>query len=127
MFPDQLIKAQSFIDLLGSNNIGGSATTSLRLAGKAPQLKLQSGKNSLKKQSEDVYQAMLKLKNDLFDLGIQLQIERIEQEPYMYQILVPNPRKNAGSSDNMEKQRIRLSLSGGQLMVKTGGGFTLFV
>jgi hypothetical protein len=43
----------------------------------------------------------------------------------MYQIQVPNVKQFQGQKHSALK--IKLSLSGGQLMVKTGGGFKEFL
>jgi len=45
----------------------------------------------------------------------------------MYQIAVPNMKRNQAEHEHFETVKIRLSLSGGQLIVKTGGGFQLFL
>jgi len=111
-----LIKAQSFIDLLGSNN------TSSALG--SPVLKLHSGHNSLKKASNDVFMAVQNIIFELQEQGINLIIERIDKE-FMYQIQVPNVKQFQGQKHSALK--IKLSLSGGQLMVKTGGGFKQFL
>jgi len=111
-----LIKAQSFIDLLASNN------TSSALG--SPVLKLHSGHNSLKKASNDVFMAVQNIIFELQEQGINLIIERIDKE-FMYQIQVPNVKQFQGQKHSALK--IKLSLSGGQLMVKTGGGFKQFL
>lgn len=55
LFQDQMIKAQSFIDILDTNNT------------KSGLIRLQNGKSSLKKQAQDVYNALQQLKNELQD------------------------------------------------------------
>ena len=55
----------------------------------------------------------------------------------MYELKVPNKgyrgpqtglyQLKGASQEEFKKIKVRLNLSGGQLMVKTGGGFTLFV
>ena len=90
-------------------------------------MKLQDCKSALKKTSDDVLQALSALKNELHDQGIDLQIDRLlGKDPFIYHVLVPNTKVDPGSDNCLETVKVRLSLSGGQLMVKTGGGFQQF-
>lgn len=50
-------------------------------------------------------------------------MQRIDN--FMYQIQIPNVKQYQG--EKFCTMKIKLSLSGGQLMVKTGGGFKLFL
>lgn len=86
-------------------------------------LKLQSGSNSLKKTSDDVHMAVQSIIQDIRDQGTAIEIQRIDN--FMYQIQIPNVKQYQGEKFCIMK--IKLSLSGGQLMVKTGGGFKLFL
>ena len=127
LFSDQLIQAQSFIDVLGCSSTDQQ------------YLKIQNGKNSIKKQAEDVYRAVEDLKNEIIEQDGQIYLEKVNQfenDQFMYQIMLPNLKlKNVVELINsnpttyrldpreMLPVKIRLSLSGGQLMIKTGGGF----
>ena len=86
----------------------------------SPVLKLHSGHSSLKKTNNDVFMAVQNVTSELQEQGVSLIIERIDKE-FMYQIQVPNVKQFQGH--RFSTLKIKLSLSGGQLMVKTGGGF----
>jgi hypothetical protein len=134
LFPDRAIKAQKFIDLISCN----------RNNDKQQFLRVY---NPNEKKIMDVEMAVKELLNHLEDRNIKINIQRSKnvgvKDPFIYDLVLPegktsglrarSARNQYGApfshlpTDKVMSVKIKLSLSGGQLMVKSGGGYVLFI
>ena len=131
LFPDRAIKAQNFIDLLAAN----------RKNDKQHLLRVQ---NPLARKKQDVELAVKDLVMQLKEQsGLIISLKRVEEgsrgDPCIYRLTLPegktsglkprSARTRFGApyshlpTDKALTMKVKLSLSGGVLMVQTGGGY----
>ena len=120
LFPDRAIKAQNFIDLLSSKN----QKTAYRV------------QDPLARRANDLALAVKELVSNLKDrFGVHIELRREPgKDPMIYALSLPGGRVQTirphtahygipGVKDNTLRTRVKLSLSGGMLMVQRGGGY----
>ena len=134
LFPDRAIKAQKFIDLISCNR-NNDKQNFIRVY------------NPHEKKVMDVEMAIKDLLNQLEEKNIRINITKAStvgvKDPFIYNLDLPEAktsglrartaRNKFGApfshlpTDKNLSVKVKLSLSGGQLMVKQGGGFILFL
>ena len=128
LFPDRAIKAQKFIDLLACNKDQ-----------KQQQLRVQ---NPLQKKQQDLELAVKDFLVSLEERNIRINLKKCPTggDHSIFQLELPEgktsglrPRSSRNRygapyshlpQDKALMQKVKLSLSGGQIMVKQGGGYT---
>ena len=95
-------------------------------------LKLHSNAKSAIKQQQDVKRALDSVIDEIYEkFNIKIQVTKLDQ-PFVYSLELPKPQPRpkyipyGKQFEDVLKLKAKLSLSGGILMAKTGGGFKHF-